>query len=471
MANSDPMSQTDLLAYIGDTLWPAFNAERKRLDRIDKWYRWDHEQPHAPNRATAESRQLAERSQAPWGGLVVTAVAQALYVDGYRASKENDNAAPWSWWQANGLDKHQIAVHRAALAYGIAYTTTMPGTSQMLDEAMPVIRGHSPRRFFAMYDEPAYDDFPHIAMEADDVKIDGNPGWALRVYDADYVYFVRCGAGGDGLQYIEWREHGIGVCPVVRFTNMLDLEARADGEIEPIIPMLARIDQTVFDRLVVQRYGSWVVRTISGMAKPEGMNDDQWEAFRERAKLALTVDSILVNESPDAKFGSLPATPLEGFIAANEADIRQLAAASQTPAHEMLGQMANLSAEALAAARASLTAKVDERKVTFGDSWERNLRLAGHAMGDIAAAADFSAEVRWRDTELRSIGQAADALGKYAQMLGVPVELLWEKIPGWTDQDVERAKQLANSPDSLQGLMSQLVAATTAPGPAPAPPG
>jgi hypothetical protein len=54
-------------------------------------------------------------------------------------------------------------------------------------------------------------------------------------------------------------------------------------------------------------------------------------------------------------------------------------------------------------------------------------------------------ESRWRDTESRSMEQAAMALGMLATNLKVPVEMLWERIPNWTDQDVQRAVRLAES--------------------------
>src|SRR5690606_9225349 len=139
-------------------------------------------------------------------------------------------------------------------------------------------------------------------------------------------------------------------------------------------------------------------------------------------------------------------------------DVRGLAAVPQTPAHEMLGQMANLSAEALAAARASQTAKTDERKHTFGETWEQWLRLAAHMAGDAESANDFEAQIRWKDTEIRSLSQAADALGKLAQMLSVPVELLWEKIPGFTQQDVETAKELIERGGGVDALLQELIA-------------
>jgi hypothetical protein len=431
------------------TLWPAFNAERQRLDRIDKWYRWDHDKPHAPRHATQEYKTLEERAQTPWLTLVVTSVAQAMYVDGHKSEGQPENTESWRWWQANGLDGRQIAVHRAALAYGLCYATVLPGRSDFTGK-IPVIRGVSPRRMISFYAEPENDDWPMYALKAEPVKINGVDGWKIKLYDDQVVYQFHADASGTDFTYITFEEHGLGVCPVVRYTNQMDLEGRTPGEVEPFIPIAGRIDQTTFDRLVVQRFASWVVRTIAGMSRP----DEEAEAAAQ--SLLLKVSDLLVAEDSDTKFGSLPATPLDGFIQAAEADIRTLAAVSQTPAHELLGQMANLSAEALAAARASLTAKVDERKKTFGESHEQVFRLAGHVMGNAEAANDFGAQVKWADTEIRSLAQAADALGKLATMLGVPVEVLWDKIPGFTQQDVEEAKGIVERGDSLVQLKTLL---------------
>lgn len=454
----DRKSATDLL---NDLVLPAHWVELRKLNRIDEWHRWKHPRPHTPREQTREYEELAERSQTPWLGLVVTAVAQALYVEGYRRADDPENADPWQWWQANGLDSRQIAVHRSALTYGQSYCLVLPGADPVTGEEMPMIRGISARRMTTWWQDPARDDFPQYAIEINPtVIVDGKgrrPGFDVIVYDDGLVWRFTSTGEGHQVEFVSFDEHGVGICPVVRFANMLDLEGRADGEVEPFIPVAARIDQTTFDRIVVQRFSSWVVRTIAGMAKPESADDADAE------KLRLRIEDILIAEDPDTKFGSLPATPLGGFIEAHDSDIRDLAAISQTPPHHLLGQMANLSAEALAAAEAGLQRKVEERKHSFGESWERTLRLSAFVMGDEEAAQDTSAQVRWRDTESRSLAQTADALGKLAQMLGVPVEMLWEKIPGWTDQDVERAKVLAEQGSSLDLLMRELVGGTTSP--------
>lgn len=90
------------------------------------------------------------------------------------------------------------------------------------------------------------------------------------------------------------------------------------------------------------------------------------------------------------------------------------------------------SAEALLAADTTLAKKVVDHQTLFGESWEQAFRMGGVAMGDNAAATDTDAQVWWRETEPRSIAQQVDALGKLATMLGVPVQALWQEVPGMT---------------------------------------
>jgi hypothetical protein len=446
VAKLTPLRPNSAVSLVRDQLFPAFNAERERLNRIDDWYRFSHDDPYAPKKASSESKELAKRAQTPWGGLIVTSCAQAMYLDGYQGSDGKKNEGAWSAWQQNAMDRRQTAINRAGLAYGYSYATALPGVDQF-GSAMAVIRGVSPRRMMAMYEDPANDDWPRYAIQCEPAKVDGKTGWNVHLYDEVARYRFIIDGQGTGITYIDHEEHGVGWCPVVRFTNLLDLEGRADGEIEPFIPLFGRIDQTVFDRLVVQRFASWVVRTASGLGPPEAISDEDIPGYMEKLKLNLSVNDILLADDPDTKFGSLPATPLEGFIEALKSDILNLAAVSQTPAHEFLGSMANLSADALAAARASLTAKVEERRNNFGESYGQLLRLAAWINGDEATARDFSAKVSWQDTEVRSMAQAADALGKMAQMLGVPVEALWERIPGVTQVDITNWKTMVAAGD------------------------
>lgn len=446
------LSRNDVIEWVRDVGDPTLRNEKERMDTIDLWYRWQHQDLVLPRRSTEELRSLLQLAKTPWLGLVVTNVAQAMYVDGYRTPEAKESSRAWRLWEANDLDGRQGAFHRAALAYGQCYGTGLPGVNDF-NEPTAVLRGVSPRKMVAFYADPAEDDWPAIAIRKD--------GDSYRVYDDEAIYFLGwetdAGTGARQLRYIEDRRHDLGLCPVVRFTNMLDLEGRTDGEVEPFIPLAKRIDKTAYDRLLTQHFNSWKVRTVAGMAEP----DSEEEANRE--KLRLRHEDLLVAEDPDTKFGTLPETQLDGFIRAYESDIKTLAAATQTPVHAMVGDLINLSADALAAARAELDAKVMERKKSFGKSWDQLLRLGSMIDGDDESARDVLAHVTWADVSVRSMAQAADALGKFATMLGVPVKALWRMIPNVSKSDIQEWEAMAAEGDAFANLERLLDAQATEP--------
>lgn len=434
------MSQADVVELVQEQLLPEFQKERRRLDRIDWWYRWKHEDNDLPRKSGDEIKRLVQLAKTPWLGLVVSAVAQSMYVDGYRTPTGGTVDPVWEIWQRNGMDARQVPLHRAGLAYGQAYETVLPGDSGA------VMRGVSPRRMLAWYADDVEDEWPMYALRCEP----SGKEWALRLYDEDRVWYLSADAEGDKVAYISFDTHGVGVCPVVRHAPMLDLDGRSPGEVEPFITTAMRINKTVFDRLMTQHFNSWKIRTAAGMAEPET------EEEAKAAKLRLRQDDILIAEDPDTKFGTLDETPLNGFIEASRADVETLAAVSQTPSHQLTGQMVNLSAEALAAAEASLERKVEERKHTEGQAHEQALRLAAAIEGLSEEALDSSAHVTWADMGSRSLAQAVDALGKAATMLNIPPQALWSRIPGVTQDDVAEWKHLAQEGDPMAALAARI---------------
>jgi hypothetical protein len=79
------LDRSGAIKLVKDRLFPIWEGQRENLDRIDCWYRWQHESIDLPRGATAELKRLATLSKTPWLSLVVTAAAQAMYVDGYRS--------------------------------------------------------------------------------------------------------------------------------------------------------------------------------------------------------------------------------------------------------------------------------------------------------------------------------------------------------------------------------------------------
>lgn len=431
----------------------AHREEDQRLARISEYLRGTYPVtayiPSKPGNRAAHAEYLAllKRSRWPVLSLPVDTLAQNLWIDGYRPARAAENAAGWEHWQANRMDARQGGLHRAAIAYGVAYLTVLPG-----EGGMPVWRPSSPRRMRTLWADRVNDEWPIYALES--WTEGGAEGTVERFRLIDDVNVYDLTRDGYTFEAGQVREHGTGFCPVVRYLGQPDLDGVVTGEVEPLIPLQDQLDATTFYVEMAQQYGVHRQRWVTGMAIPEDNDGNPVEPF------AVAIDRLLMAEDPDTKFGEFGQTDTKSWLDGREASQRAIAIKSQTPPGYMLGEMVNLSAEALAATEAPAQRRAGAYRTSLGESHEQAFRLSALQAGDEAGWADTSAQVVWRDTESRSLAQVADALGKLASQLGIPARALWEKVPGVTDQDldaweaisVEDASRRANIAATAYGL-------------------
>ncbi|MFE2988633.1 phage portal protein [Streptomyces sp. NPDC059262] len=460
MADTSPVSLArQLLAILG--------RDRKRLLRIDDYLHGRHDDPYMPAMADEEYRLLAKRAISNWTPLLINTPAQTRYVDGYRAgddsgqgSATNLSSPQWEHWQRSRLDARQTAIYKGALAYGHSFTLTERVKGAVLT------KGLSALRTAALYEDPANDDTPYAALSVTAWPYSESAGTA-RMWDGTHEYAVSFLSLDDeeGVKLAAGKRHGASECPVTRFAASVDLEGRTVGVVEPMVPLQNRINQTIFDLLLAQSYGSTKVRTVTGMAPPVQRDPETGEVVYDEQgnPIPLPINHnakrFLFAEDPDVKFGSLDETPLGGFIDSIDMSIRHLSAVAQVPPHHLLGQIANLSAEALQAAETALSRKIQEFRTLFGEAWERVFRFAAE-LGGAAGVDDFKGEVIWRDMEQRSLAQAADALGKLREQLGIPAKGLWKRVPNVTQTELDEWDDLADEEDSVGQLATALTRAT-----------
>lgn len=396
---------------------------------------------------------LALRSQTNYLPLVLDTFAQSLKVDNYFSGGTNETAAPWQWWQRNKMDARQTGIHRSALQYGVAYTTVLPSLVSSKENAA-FIRGVSPRQMTALYgepmewdprrDTPVDDDWPIMALE---VK-----GPMIRFYDETTVHFIGTksqptSAMGwkdptyinvHNFEYIEGRTHDVGVCPIVRYQDRVLLDGEEQfGIIEPLINIQSRIDETTFEMMIAQYYTSFIQRYVIG-----------WMPESEEQALRQAASDTWFFKDPDVKVGQFSAGDLKAYAESRAGAFRDMSAVAQVPAQAMgMDGISNISESTLAALGEGKDRKNSEFETSLGESHEQSLRTAAHITGDAVSAADFKSEVKWRDSSARTFAQEVDGLGKLATMLDVPVESLWEDIPGWTKTKVDRTKVVARARD------------------------
>nr|PZM98728.1 MAG: hypothetical protein DIU77_07270 [Thermocrispum agreste] len=269
------------------------DGEQRRLKKIAAYMKGDASSVYVPKGARQEYKWLIKRAKVNVLPLVVTVVAQALYVDGYRPAGSDSNAKAWEIWQANRMDARQHGLHRAALKYGTAYAVVMPG------RPVPVISPKSPRRMTAFYRDPVEDEWPEFAVEETVQYTLKGKVRAVRLYDAQHRYSLEArDSDGGKLRLVRAEEHGLGVCPVIRYLNGDDLDGDdcVRGEVEPLIEMQDQLNSTTFNLLMAQQYAAFRQRYVAGMVPTD-------EDGVPKAPFQAAVDRLWVAEDPDVKFG------------------------------------------------------------------------------------------------------------------------------------------------------------------------
>ena len=463
-------------------------ADRERLLKIERYVRGHHDKPYVPDGATDEFQAIVDRSIINYMPLVLAGPTQTCFVDSIRHGSaeldfdmDPDNYDPdndpalqitpeMRSWQKNRMDVRQTTFVRGLAQYGVVNALTR------IDKKGEVrYEAYSPQRSVCLFEDwiNGYDpDYFLIVRQG--ALDDGNPK-LISLFDQELEYDIEY-TDEDEIIIRDYWEHGNSECPGTRISLQLDLEGRPLGLIEPLFEIQDQINQTNLDMLVVQTYGSFKVKTVTGMAPPferwtpqlidqmYPMLDPEDPGYEQRLEqrrgiqigspvtdaagrrkalpVNISAKRVLFAEDKEARWGTLDETPLDGYIAALAEKVKHLFAISQTPATYAVGEMANLSAEALQAAEIAKKRRDDEIRMALGEGYERMLRLGMELLGETDFAQDDAAEIVWRDTDPHSRAAISDALAKDVEALEFPIFAAWEELPGMTQGRLMHVKRL-----------------------------
>lgn len=430
-------------AQARDRITQMLTVRRSELNDFETLRRWATGRagtPEVPKGSEPEIKRLAVIAKRNVIGMVIDTFAQNLGVVGYRTADEAADAAGWDLWQRARMDARQGEVHRPALTYGLAYLVLRPLSAGGRVEWMP----RSPRQLVALYAHDDVSPWPECAMEVWTQTVGGVKRLKGALMDDEYVYPVDLGAAADlsrtrtaslsriaSVALIDADAayphravyDGEGVCPVVRFVNGGDADSGPLGEVDPLIDSQRALNEVNFDRHIVSRFGAFPQKVITG-----------WTAGPAEV-LKASASRVWTFGDDRVRAAALPAASVEPYNSVLEEIVRHIAQVAQIAPTQIVGQMANLSAEALWAAEASQQRKLDAKRRAFGESWELALHLAVETESG-SAAVPHGAEVVWRDTEAHSFGSIVDGVTKLAAQ-GVPIDLLMTLVPGMTQQQIK----------------------------------
>jgi hypothetical protein len=396
--------------------------------------------PHVPGVDPREAHEWMRDARTNWSSLVIDSPAERLGVEGFRfgdKSEADDDAN--RIWQQNGMDAESELVHYGALSQRRSFVLVEEdekGNPRILHKTarqVAVARDpHNPRRIAAglyMY----FDDWTGQSRATlwtptethEFVSELAELAFPLRAARLDSWDFWTLPSGKETSS-----ANPYGQVPLVPFVNRRNRRPDGYGEHEDVMSIQNRINTNVIQLMAAGRYGAFKQRFAAGLVVDEDpMTGQKINPFQ------LDIKSLWTTDDHDVKFGEFSATDLRPYVAAVESAVQDLAAISKTPPHYLLGQVVNVSGDALKAAETGLASKVKAKKRDFGESWEAVMRLAFKISGD-ARADEPNAETIWSDSESRTLAELADAAVKKASA-GVPWRQRMEDMQ-YTPQQISR---------------------------------
>lgn len=378
-----------------------------------------------------------------WMQVVTDAAVERLGVQGFRFGEDVADAAAWRVWQHNNLDAASVQAFTEAVKCGRSYLLVAPSA-----DGVARITVEHPQQVTVAY--ASGNRRVRLAALKRWLDDDGYVYATLYLPDALVKYRSQERVRQYGLgSKIEWQlrrddpggRNDLGVVPVVALENTPDMLTGGRSDLDPVLPLQDAINKLCSDMLVASEFNAYPQRWATGLEVPRNADG----TVNRDAALKASMAHVWMAESTDATFGQLTPGDLQNYVNALDNFRQDVAALTRTPPHYLLAKMVNLSGDALKAAETGLVARVKRKQLDFSDGLEETMRLAFRAMGDNKKASLMGAETIWRDPESRAPGVIADSLVKKRQ-IGVPLEILWEEA-GYTPQQIERMKRLANLPD------------------------
>jgi hypothetical protein len=182
----------------------------------------------------------------------------------------------------------------------------------------------------------------------------------------------------------------------------------------------------------------------------------------------FTLDRVMWIEDENAQIANWPAADLKAYTDVVEVAVGHIAAQTRTPAHYLIGKMANLSGDALIAAETGLVKRCEEKQLWYGQALREVFRLVALAKGeDSLAQAAQAGTVLWADPESRNLAQLTDSVLKLKQV-GFPFEYLARRY-GLTPTEVADVVAMREREAALDPVSQMVNGRPEQDGPAPEP--
>lgn len=408
---------------------------RDGLAKLKRYYDGDHDLPWVRDVETrAEYLRLIERSRSNFMRLVVNAAAERSTVLGLRLPGDDEvaDSETWAIWQRNQMEYWAPIAYRTALTQRRAYLSVWWDENEKGKARIAV---EDPQQCIVEY---APGDHTRRAAGLKMWVDDWTGGLAVNLYLPTEIHYFAWkknperSSGAEGW-YPRRAPAGnpLGVVPLLPLINQPDLNSDGVSEIDDLIPVQDRINESLLNRQVAEHLSAFRQKWATGLEIP---TDDETGLPIQPYKAAI--DSIWLSADPGAKFGQFDAVELDNYHKTIEQDLEHLSVLSRTPRHVFMHQGQAPSGDSMKSAEAGMVSKVKGQWASFGPTQLEALRIARRIE---RMDTPLDSEIVWADPEWQTFAQLVDGNVKMVQAGLTSKDYAREKI-GMTPGTIRRVK-------------------------------
>lgn len=431
-----------------DRIYERLAARRPQVEEDEKYYRGEQPLSFATEEWRAANAARYTDFSDNWCGTVVNAEAERLDPIGVSGIDREAARLLWDALRRNEFDAQFSQGVVTSLTTGRAFVMVWAGS-----DGDPLVTVEHPAHVEIEYDW----ENPRLRVAALKTWIDEKLEYAT-LYTATEVFKwerdrqemkndreaqaeqarAHSGSGGG------WKErkgpkddawpvtNPLGAVPVVELQNRPTLLGEPVSEIRGVKPMQDAINLLWAYLFLAADYASMPARVALGTSPPTipivDKETGDVKGQRPVDMKDLSEKRLLYMTGENAKIDEWEAARLDVFTSTIEIGVGHIAAQTRTPPHYLVANkgLSNLSGDALTAAEIGLVQKSNEFITFTNPSLREVLRLIALVM-DQAGLAETArlATLVWKNREIRSESQMADALVKKRQ-IGYPLEYLME---------------------------------------------
>lgn len=464
---TDPLTPAWWLNRLANRLWAPLHRERVLL--LDAWYRGEPPLPYLQDDVKQSLVALLGLARSNFAALLVEALRERVIPVGLHtpSSVEEDDTAGWDAWQDAGMDAIAAEVHRWTFTTSRSYvvvndvdpetgapTVTHEPPTCAITEQDPL----NPQRTLAglkwMHNPILGRDLLYLYLPGQ-VWTAWRPcpleGSCLYSFSPASWSWVSDDATGEPI--VQQLPPALAdTVPIVEFVNYGGV-----GEFELHTDLLARINHTVLQRIVISVMQAFRQRAIKGLPQVYPPGHPKAGQEIDYSEIFIADPGAFWQLPGDADMWESQQVDLNGILSAAKDDITFLAAVTRTPLHMLMPEGQNQSAEGASLVKEGLVFRAEDRIKLLSPRWARVITLMKAWMGEMDRVRP--GQIIWVPPERSSLSERAAAA---AQAKDVPWRTKMIKIWGFEPLDVDRMESERADDQILEARTTLAIAAQAA---------